>query len=95
MVTENQTIGICCTCYNMEICINIGNTETPKWFCEGFENNRSSFPEYTDQDMSFVNTNTPEYNTDKYTGICINCENCETCNLQVPDSEVWHCEEHR
>ena len=99
---ENQAIGICCTCNNMGICINVGDLVNPKWYCEGFDFNGHSSSENGEKDMNVNNPDginfkpgTPEYDTDKFKGLCINCENREICNLQVPESGVWHCEEYK
>jgi hypothetical protein len=85
----------------MEICMNVGDLANPKWFCEGFDFNGGFISEKIDEDMIFnnpdrdkINPGIPIYDTDKYKGLCINCENRETCNLQVPESGVWHCEEY-
>lgn len=28
-------------------------------------------------------------------GLCVNCENRETCNFPKPEGGVWHCEEYK
>ena len=28
-------------------------------------------------------------------GLCVNCENRDTCKLRKPEGGVWHCEEYR
>jgi len=30
-----------------------------------------------------------------YKGLCVNCENRETCRLAKSEGGIWHCEEYR
>lgn len=101
-IVESNTVGICNTCKNSEICINIGDLTNPKWHCEGFDCNGSSFMSSKNQSMDFTNpkydsfkSSSPVYNTEKYRGLCLNCDNNEICNLLMPESGVWYCEEYK
>ncbi len=33
--------------------------------------------------------------TGEYKGLCVNCENRNTCSVPRPEGGVWHCEEYQ
>ena len=97
---EKKSQGICFSCKNVKTCINFCNSENPIWYCEEFECNTASGEDIKqDVPLSESENNTlhnpNKEDTDNYKGLCINCENKETCKLQIPESGVWHCEEYR
>ena len=91
--------GLCTTCIHASICGLGKNSDSPVIYCEEFE--------YRFPPMSMkaeITANTPKKARDKlteertdhsYKGLCINCENRETCTFPKSEGGVWHCEEYR
>jgi hypothetical protein len=91
--------GLCSTCNNALSCFHRAR-RGPALFCELFDdhvrpelgaNRRKVSPspipsavlEAKDDDIS------------KYEGLCVNCENRQTCAHPKPAGGVWHCENYR
>ncbi len=92
MAKKNQRSGLCINCSNAEGCGYCANHTKPIIFCEEFT--------CTDPSVSNKSIDTPiipfDYSIDPIQkGLCSNCENLETCNLQKIGSNVVNCEEYR
>lgn len=87
--------GLCITCNNDLNCRFVRNPKRPVLFCDEFDNftppidNVSLPPVLPDKNLDDGGND-----SDKYKGLCVNCENRATCNLPKPASGVWHCEEY-
>jgi hypothetical protein len=87
--------GLCLTCNNYLNCTFTRDPKRPVLFCEEFDDFTAPIVNVTR--LSAFSDNRPddgEKDTDKYKGLCVNCENRTTCNLPKPASGVWHCEEY-
>lgn len=86
--------GLCTTCNHARNCAYIRNTELPVLFCEEFdcytppaiEEEQIEAPGPTAADMRLW---------DEYKGLCVNCDQRETCAIRKPETGIWHCEEYR
>jgi len=85
--------GLCSTCKEASTCTYRRDPWQPIWQCEEFEGETSA-----------VNTSPPTYrrvkfaaedkSPGKYRGLCVNCENRETCTYPKAKGGVWHCDEY-
>ncbi len=92
MTEKIQLSGLCINCLSAEKCGYRVNHTKPIIFCEEFS--------CTDPSKSISNIARviPEIENSLIShpqGICSNCENIETCNLQRTDDIVINCEEYR
>lgn len=89
--------GLCSTCKHASTCIFPRDPRRPSIYCEEFEieittpgktatgdtarSKESHIAEAQDSSVSI--------------GLCIDCENVQSCVFQKPDGGIWHCEEYR
>ena len=89
--------GICSTCRTASTCMYLRSSPKPILRCEEYE----EFPykpknNPVEKNMSLSKDN-PAGNPGKkpkYSGLCINCKNRDTCKFIKPQGGVWHCEEY-
>ncbi len=97
-----QNKSICQTCIYESECVHYQNCQMmgkPIWFCENFDNRTSLqvtekegiYPE----ERPFQSSN-PGIGAipGRMKGLCINCDNRDSCMLPTRDGGVWHCEEY-
>jgi len=92
MTEEIQRSGLCINCLNADGCSYCTNHTNPIIFCEEFT--------CTEPSVSKKSIDRPiiafDYAFDPIPkGLCSNCENLITCNLQKTGSNVLNCEEYR
>ena len=82
---------LCSTCKHAETCAGRSTLEHPIFFCEMFEVEvprptlaLAAGPEPSER---------PE--SSEYKGLCVNCENRDTCTITKPEGGIWHCEEYQ
>lgn len=98
---EMEAQGICVTCISAAKCVNYRNTHNAIWYCEEFEcrtsfnNNMKQDKVGPESDKKRTVSSSANNNEGKHKGLCTNCENRKTCNLHIPESGVWHCEEYK
>ena len=89
--------GLCSTCNNSSSCYyHLRNGKRIVCFCELFDDYEPSaqIGDFSLLDEFIIKPNTPRTNKVKLSGLCMNCENRNTCTYQKPESGVWHCEEY-
>jgi hypothetical protein len=98
LIVRNEVIrGLCSTCNNSPTCFyHLRNGKRVVCYCELFDNYIS--PSRVGEFSKITKLN-PEPSThttikDRFNGLCINCENVETCAYPKPEGGVWHCEEY-
>ena len=92
MTEKLQLSGLCINCLNAEECRYRANHTKPIIFCEEFSCTEVS------ESISNIARAIPTIENvvnSPLKGICSNCENIETCNLQRTDDIVIYCEEYR
>ena len=92
MTEKIQLSGLCINCVNAEDCSYRANHTKPIIFCEEFSCADPS------ESISNIAREIPKIENSlnsSLKGICSNCENIETCNLQRADDIVINCEEYR
>ena len=86
--------GLCSTCNNSTTCIFYQrNGSRIVWFCELFDDyvpvQELQKPEKK------VASKTEVKSKEKFKGLCVNCEDRDTCTFTKPEGGIWHCEEYR
>jgi hypothetical protein len=96
-------VGLCVNCKHHTACTFCGSPSEPKLFCEEFECLGASCSEFGDgisvvRDEPVppvIESDAGEQDAGKYMGLCVNCENRESCCHTIPASGIWYCEEYR
>ena len=81
--------GLCATCAHSPTCLYLKQATRPITQCEEFR----VFSPQQQGDEKAEAPSVPESSGDK--GLCVNCENRDTCTLPRPEGGVWHCEEYK
>lgn len=95
-----QFHGICSTCNDASICKNSGNSTHPVWHCEQFNDYTPPVIDSLDKNVIFdgnsqISSKSEEVCSEKYKGLCMNCDNRETCINSETDGGIWHCEDYK
>jgi len=89
---EIQAQGLCVTCIHADDCIFLQSAQEPILYCEEFDSGLTPVsPHKPAKKAQAVETKEDH----GLKGLCVNCENRQTCTFQKPESGVWHCEEYR
>ena len=82
--------SICASRKNEETCILLKDAKSPILHCEEFE----LVPTQMNQEQNNRAETKEELSSTEYTGLCINCDNREECNIRCKTSVIWHCEKY-
>jgi len=82
--------SICTRCKNKGTCIIQEGAKIPILYCEKFE----LVPNQKNQEQNNTMETKEELSSTEYTGLCINCDNKEDCNIRCETSVIWHCEKY-
>jgi len=84
---------LCSTCNHKSTCGTRSTLRRPILFCEQFD---AFLPVSTSAVGKTVSPKPPgKQDTTQYKGLCVNCENRETCTTEKDEGGIWHCEEYR
>ena len=84
---------LCSNCNHAEACAGRNALRRPIFFCEEFD---VSVPVANSRLVRSVPMEASKrHSTNEHAGLCMNCDNAETCTLPKPEGGVWHCEEYR
>ena len=84
---------LCSTCNRTGTCGTRSTPQRPILFCEEFD---AFVPVSTSAGGKTVSPKSPgKQDATRYKGLCVNCENRETCTIQKDEGGIWHCEEYR
>jgi len=92
MTGKNEYAGLCANCLHAPECRYFDKNSKPVIFCEEFCYEQGS------QVMDAQQAKTgekPGAQENGGMGLCVNCENRDTCKLNMDKSSVWHCEEYK
>ena len=92
MSEKIQLSGLCINCFTANDCVYHLNQTQPIIFCEEFTCTDPSEPK---SNITRVIPKIKNSLNSSLKGICSNCENIETCNLQQTDDNIINCEEYR
>lgn len=84
---------LCGTCNHNPGCTYRATTDRPLFYCMEFD----TYAPVSRASLGNVSriASDGERNTDKYRGLCSDCEDRETCTIRGLEEGVWHCEEYR
>jgi len=84
---------LCSNCNHAKACGGRSSPKRPIFFCEEFD---VFVPVPASERARAVPMQpTRRQSTNEPTGLCMNCDDAETCTLPKPEGGVWHCEEYR
>lgn len=87
---QHKNKGICFTCNNASICMYLENSKKTVFECDEFEDSvLSSRVKHVKEETKSVMTN-----TQKYKGLCSDCEKLLKCMYSNVERGVLHCEEY-
>ena len=72
---KRQPQGLCTSCMHAQTCMYLKKQELPVFHCEEFEIAPVSGQQYKEAPLR----STPSERQTRYRGLCLNCENRETC----------------
>ncbi len=85
--------GLCANCRHQSDCGFLARACTPILECELYECGLSDRPRLMVVKKACAAAVSEE--AEAPLGLCMNCENRESCNLPKPQGGVWMCEEYR
>jgi hypothetical protein len=94
MIEVREYRGLCSVCKEASTCTYRRNPWQPVWQCDEFECESIQVSTFPPIDSPFK-SDTEHESSGKYKGLCVNCENRETCIYQKPEGGVWHCDEYK
>ncbi len=94
-VKKTPLSGLCTTCAHSAGCGYRSRHNQPVIWCEEFESISAPLIEEASLTAEKGPTATEIHEWDKYKGLCVNCDNRETCQIRDKEIGVWHCEEYR
>jgi hypothetical protein len=100
MATIGVHRSLCSTCRNEPTCTYPRNSGRPVTQCEEFDGELTAPRNPTDSsdppsDRSELRSTWEEKYSNKYVGLCLICDNRETCTFPKPEGGVWHCGEYQ
>ena len=89
--------GLCSTCKNAPFCTFSRDRQKPVLNCEEFEVDTDPLVKNAENDdpVEIVSADAGKKDLNKFTGLCINCDNRRTCTFPKPEGGIWHCEEYK
>jgi len=93
MVEVREYRGLCSVCKDASTCTYRRDPWQPVWHCDEFDCESTSVSIFPPIDLPFK-SDTGHISSRKYAGLCVNCENRETCTYPKPEGGVWHCDEY-
>ena len=92
MSTKTKHSGICSQCRYADECTYQKDPERPVIQCAEFE---PCEPPPVRRVVKAPSPRRPPLDFDRFKGLCVDCEERETCTYPKPEGGVWHCEEYR
>lgn len=91
-VAEVRSIGLCSTCDNCPDCVYRVSRGADAQYCETFDCGNGASRAQTVTLVTRIEPQVREQTSLK--GLCVNCENRDSCSLPKAESGIWHCEEY-
>ena len=90
---------LCSTCIHKTICTLHKNYAKPVWHCNEYDDfvltpKNNPVKEKEPKKKSMPTHSKENDDSEKYKGLCVNCDNRENCLRPMPDEGIWHCEEY-
>ena len=94
--STEASAGLCSTCNNSSTCVHREFRGRDAQYCEMFDIGNGSRPSHSATLVTAVKPDDRRKGRQaELKGLCVNCENRDTCILPKAESGVWHCEEYR
>ena len=92
-----QDRSLCSNCKNDPDCTFKKNRQKPSFYCEEFEVTACPPVKTTKKEKSAASKpiDVEDEDSDKFVGLCSNCDNRKTCTFPKPEGGIWHCEEYQ
>ena len=88
--------SLCSTCRNAKDCTFRKELQRPSLYCEEFEIDTSPSVNTVEKEkLSPTVSVDAVQDSDRFIGLCSNCDNRRTCDFPKPEGGIWHCEEYR
>ena len=100
MSTSRTASGLCLNCRHAPTCTFARESSRPVLHCNEYEcftpqrapaKHKKQTPPVAAQGAQKA----IDKDLNNYAGLCVNCENRETCALRKPEGGVWHCNEYQ
>ena len=91
-VAEVRSVGLCSTCNNRPDCVYRLSRGVDAQYCEMFDCSNGASRAQTEASDAGMKPQAKEQTSLK--GLCVNCDNRDTCTLPKAEGGVWHCEEY-
>ncbi len=86
-------VGLCATCNNAADCVYRKRRGADAIYCEMFDG--YARPNGNGKRVATIVTTLEIAKSTEFKGLCVNCEDRDTCKLPRPEGGVWHCEEYK
>ena len=92
-----QDRSLCSNCKNDPDCAFKKNRRKPSFYCEEFEVAACPPIKTAKEEKSAAREpiDVEDEDSDKFVGLCSNCDNRRTCTFPKPEGGIWHCEEYQ
>ena len=92
-----QDRSLCSNCKNDSECTFKKNRREPSFYCEEFEIDASLPVKAIKEEKSAASApvDAEDKDSDKFIGLCSNCDIRITCTFPKPEGGIWHCEEYQ
>jgi len=92
MSTSKITAGLCVNCSHAPTCTLARESTGPVLHCNEYECITPQRPPAKHKKRPHKAI---DNHSDNCLGLCVNCDNRETCALPKPDGGVWRCNEYQ
>ena len=91
--------GLCSTCETASTCTFPRDPERPIMHCDeldSYQGDTVTVKKVARAELAGPKavSEAEQKELGKYKGLCVNCENRETCTFPKPEGGVWHCDEY-
>ena len=88
--------GLCMNCRNASSCTFPRDPARPAFYCEEFEADTTISTMAPGKDQALATgSDASNEDTEKFIGLCSDCEGRKNCTFPKPEGGVWCCEEYR
>lgn len=86
--------GLCACCENSLVCTYQRDPDQPVLMCEEFVAHSNLQVEIRFRYVGEAPQQPERDDTERYKGLCVNCERRRDCSYAKTEEGVWHCDEY-
>ncbi|HPQ71899.1 MAG TPA: hypothetical protein PKW95_22440 [bacterium] len=90
VIRRRKASGLCMNCDHLQDCMYLAEAVHPVTFCEMHESHSHSESSSSIAESASADPKSEE----QVLGLCVNCDNRDTCTLPARKDGAWHCEEY-